>query len=216
LANRINVDGIIVESGGSIRDVLELAGREDAIGVVTTCGEVITPRDYDRPAPPHGMVTNCSPIEKGASLRQRLLARECELIDKCFLQQFPDTRRSLKITENTLLVRNFPLPDDYTPDHVDLLIVTWGYPDVPPAGVHIPSTSPHRDQIDRHLGGHLYSSIPSSLREHVEELTEYGWDWVCYHYANWSWRLNTNNLLAGDCLYKYVGNVFAALSGGHR
>jgi hypothetical protein len=59
---------------------------------------------------------------------------------------------------------------------------------------------------------------PASYRKYVEELAKQGWDWICYHYKDWSWQspVDPNNLLAGDCLYKYCENVFAALSGGHR
>lgn len=147
-------------------------------------------------------------------MRERLLGKELELIERRFLRQFPD-RRFMEVDDNILVFRGFPLPDDYTPDRVDLLIVTLGYPDVPPAGVHIPSNTPNRGQIADRLGGHVYNSVPSSLREHVEEL-DGRWTWICYHYSDWVWRLNPNNLLSGDCLYKYIENVFAALSGGHR
>lgn len=214
---KINIDGetVVVEPASTIGDTLEEAGKEKVPSVVS-CGEVISPSDYNRPAPPHGMITNATPIEKGASLRERLLNREFELIATRFLRQFPGARRSLELDDNTLLFRGFPLPDDYTPDRVDLLIVTWGYPDVPPAGIHVPSKSPNREQIAKHLGGHVLDNIPSSYLAYVEELADHGWQWICYHYKNWSWRLNPTNLLSGDSLYKYTENVFAALSGGHR
>lgn len=125
-------------------------------------------------------------------------------------------RRSLELDDNTLLIRAFPLSDDYTPDYTDLLIVTRGYPDASPAGVHIPSKSPNLKQIANHLSGHVMDNILSRFREHIEELVDSRWSWVCYHHKDWGWRLNPNNLLAGDCLYKYIENLFAALSSGHR
>ena len=142
MAQRIIVnDGVVeVDPASTLRDILQWLGLAEVPSVVAN-GEVITPNDYDRPAPPHGMVTNATPIVKGGypSLRQRLLDIEISLIVNRFLRQFPGMPRSLELANNTLLFRAFPLPNDYTPDHVDLLIVTWGYPDVPPAGVHIPS-----------------------------------------------------------------------------
>jgi hypothetical protein len=219
LAKRYSVDGetIVVEEGSTIREVLEEAGCGNAAQVVAG-GEVIAPEDYNRPAPPSGMLTNCTPIEKGDSLRERLLDEEALLITSRFLKRFPKIKSSLEVSENTFLFHNFPLPQDgYKPNQIDLLVVTWGYPDVPPAGVHVPAKDyPNRERIAERLGGHVFYHVPSSLQEHVEELAEQGWSWVCLHFTNWSWRLNPKNLLSGDSLYKYTENIFAALSGGHR
>lgn len=86
----ISIDGenYAINSQSTIRAALEEAGLESPPSVVSG-GEVITPSDYDRPAPPHGMITNVTPIEKGASLRERLLDRECELIATRFCASFP-------------------------------------------------------------------------------------------------------------------------------
>lgn len=223
----ITIDGenYPIDSGSTIRTALQEAGVENPPSVVSG-GEVITPSDYDRPAPPHGMITNPTPIEKGATLRDRLLDQEFKLIAH-FLGEFPGRPRSMEIDEATLVIRAFPLPDDYTPDHIDLLIVTLGYPTLPPAGIYIPAISPNRKQIAEHLGGHLMSGTPSHLLNHTpssyhEQLKEVagdGWDWCCFHYKDWEWRkppVNPNRLLSTDGLYKFVENVFAALSGGHR
>jgi hypothetical protein len=161
-------------------------------------GEVITPGDYDRPVPPR-MILNATPIEKGGSLCDRLLDQEFKLIAR-FLWEFPGRRRSVELDDNTLHIRAFPLPDDYNPDYIDLWFTISGYPKVPPASINIPSNSPQHQQLAEHLGGHVYLS-----------------GWICYRYRDNSWKLNPNNLLAGDCLYKYCcENLFAALSGGQR
>jgi hypothetical protein len=213
------IDGKIIldDTGGTIRDVLGRAGKGNPPSVVSG-GEIIPATDFNRPAPAHDMLTNLTPLEKGAALRDRLLDQEFELIASRFLCEFPGRERSLELDDNTLLIRAFPLPDDYNPDHIDLLLVISGYPEVPPAGIHIPSQSPLRQQIDKHLGGHVHGrgSLPESDLGYVEGLTNYGRDWLCYSYHNRSWKLNPNTLLAGDCLYKFIENVFAALSGGHR
>lgn len=208
----------------TIREVLEEAGLETPPSIVSG-GEVITPGDYDRPAPPR-MILNATPIEKGGSLRDRLLDQEFKLIAR-FLWEFPGRCRFMEIDDEKLVIRAFPLPDDYTPDHIDLLIVTLGYPNVPPAGVHIPANSPNRGQIREHLNGHVMSGIPSHLldhapesyREQLKEVVGDGWDWCCYRYTDWKWRkppINPNTLLSTDGLYKFIENVFAALSGGQR
>lgn len=171
------------------------------------------------------MLVNQRDIEKGASLRDRLLDRGFDLITHCFLSEFPGKSRTLEMDETTLIIRAFPLPDSYTPDHVDLLFEITGYPVLPPAGVYIPATAPNRDQIAKHLNGHVMTRTPSYVldripinsRKSVEQLAQQGWgSWLCLHYVQWSWRLNYHNLLRGDCLYKFIENVFAALSGGHK
>lgn len=214
---KIIIDGgnIECETDTTIRAALEQAGIDEPVSVVSG-GEIITASDFDRPAPAYDMLLNQTPIEKGATLRERLLDRELGLIATRFLRQFPGIPRSLELDDNTLLIRSFPLPDDYSPDDIDLLFVIKGYPDVPPAGVHIPCKTPNRQQIAEHLGGHVMDNILSSYRKNIEGLVDSTWGWVCYSYHARSWRLNPNNLLAGDCLYKFIENLFVALSGGHR
>jgi hypothetical protein len=206
-----------IGSDSTIRTVLEEAGRPNVPSVVSN-GEVITPIDYDRPAPPHGMTTNARPLEKGASLREHLLDQEFDLIAS-FLSEFSGRTRTLELNDSYLLIRSFPLPDDYNPDHIDLLLVISRYPDAPP-GAYIPAKSPNCNQITEHLGGHVMTDyIPSGYRKEFEEakkLVGSAWNWVCYHYVDYSWELKPNNLLSGDYLYKYCENLFAALSGGHR
>jgi hypothetical protein len=220
----IKVDGgnIVYDTGNSIRDVLEGAGIDNPAGVISG-GEFITASDFNRPLPAHDMLTIQTPIKKGASLKDRLLDYECALIVNRFLVQFDDKPRSLELDEEALIIRAFPLPDDYSIDQIDLLFVICGYPDVPPAGVHIPSKTPNREQIREHLGGHVIANstyvldhTPERYRQYVDELAKQGWEWICFHFKDWSWKLKPYNLLSGDCLFKYVESVYVALSGGYK
>jgi hypothetical protein len=220
----IKLDGgrVLTDTGRSIRSALEQAGIENPISVVAG-GEIISSRDFDQPLPDHDMLVNLTAISKGATLRDRLLDYECTLIATRFLVLFDSKPRSLEMDDDRLIIRSFPLTDDYATDYVDLLFVILGYPDVPPAGVHIPSNTPNREQIRERLGGHVMANshyvldhTPERYRQYVEGLARDGWDWVCYHFHDWSWKLKPHNLLAGDCLYKYVENVYVALSGGHK
>jgi hypothetical protein len=220
----IKVDGgnIVYDTGNSIRDVLEGAGIDNPAGVISG-GEIITASDFNRPLPAHDMLTIQTPIKKGASLKDRLLDYECALIVNRFLVQFDDKPRSLELDEEALIIRAFPLPDDYSIDQIDLLFVICGYPDVPPAGVHIPSKTPNREQIREHLGGHVIANstyvldhTPERYRQYVDELAKQGWEWICFHFKDWSWKLKPYNLLSGDCLFKYVESVYVALSGGYK
>jgi hypothetical protein len=218
---RIKIDGgndTDIDFGTSISEALREAGITNMPPCVIAGGEIITARDFNRPLPAYDMLTNQTALEKGATLRDRLLDQELVLIATRFLGEFPGRERSLELDDNTLLIKAFPLPDDYSPDYIDLLFVISAYPELPPAGVHIPSQSPLRQQIAKHLDGHVHgkSLIPSSDLDYIKGLTNYGVTWICYGYHNRSWKLNPNNLLAGDCLYKYVEATFAALSGGYR
>jgi hypothetical protein len=221
----MTIDGgnIFDNMESSIRKILEGMGKQDATQVVGD-GQLITQADLDRPMPQHNMITNLIPVEKGATLRDQLLDQEFGLI-ALFLAQFPERPRFLEMDENTLIIRAFPLPDEYLPeDHIDLLFVIRGYYEVPPIGVHIPSTSPNRQKIAERLGGHVQnnSSIvlnhtPARYRKYVEELAGHGWDWVCLHYRDYTWDFRPYHLLSGDCLYKFsTENVFAVLSVGFK
>ena len=218
---RIRIDGsgeTHIDTGTSIHDALREAGITNMPDSLVTGGEIIRAADFNRPVPACDMLLNVTRIVKGATLRDRLLDQELELIATRFLGEFPGRDRSLELDDNTLLIGAFPLPDDYSPDYAEFLFIISGYPEVPPAGIHIPSDSPLRQQIAKHLGGHVYGRglIPESDLKYIEKFTKYGSEWTCFHYESYSWKLNPNNLLAGDCLYKFIENVFAALSGGHR
>src|SRR5918998_1271736 len=85
------------------------------------------------------MLLNVTRIVKGATLRDRLLDQELELIATRFLGEFPGRERSLELDDNSLLISAFPLSNAYNPDYAEFLFIISGYPEVPPAGIHIPS-----------------------------------------------------------------------------
>jgi hypothetical protein len=221
---RIRIDGNVtdIDFGTSISDALKGAGLDDRANVIAG-GEIIRPSDFNRPPPAYDMLTEQTALEKGATLRDRLLDQELVLIVTRFLYKFDDRERSVEMDDNSLIIRSFPLPKDYSPNYIDLLLVIRGYPEIPPAGVHIPGNCPNRQQIRDRLEGHVQANstivinhTPESYRKYVEDLAKQGWDWVCFHFKDWSWQISPNNLLAGDCLYKYVEATFAALSSGYR
>lgn len=213
---RTIVDGqIIEEEAPSIQSVLDAAGIQHASHVLSG-GEVISSSDFNRPAPSRRIITNQTNIIKGAALRDRLLDQEFELISTQFLGHFDGIPRSLELDDDSMVIRSFPLPDDYSPDHIDLLFVITRYYEVPPAGVHIPSDCSQINQISKHLGGHVHASIPSSDVSVVNKYSNYGRHYICFQYKDLSWQLNPHRLLAGDCLYKFIENLFVALSGGFK
>jgi hypothetical protein len=223
---RIKIDGgndTDIDFGTSISDALREAGLGGRAHVIAG-GEIIRASDFNRPLPAYDMLTIQTALEKGASLRDRLLDQELVLIVTRFLYKFDDRERSVEMDDNSLIIRSFPLPKDYSPNYIDLLFVIRGYPEIPPAGVHIPGNCPNRQQIRDRLEGHVQANstivlnhTPERYRKYVEELARQGWEeWICFHFKNFSWELSPNNLLGGDCLYKYVEATFAALSSGYR
>ena len=206
---------IIVDSDNPTLDEgLRRAGKSIAKGAVVPGKGIISQKDFGKTPLPDRVYTNPTDIEKG-TLRDRLINEEMDLIAKRFLATFPGKRRQIIRDDNDtyLLIANFPLPDNYDPDYVDLLIVTVGYPDVPPAGVHVPVELENLREMGRRLGGHIMpdENLPKSYKQHVHELERHGWRWICYHYNDWQWQLNPNNLLSGDCLFKYVESLYAVL-----
>jgi hypothetical protein len=219
MTRRVRIDGkfIYVEEGETIRDALRKGGMNQMPPSMVTGGEIIKPADYNRPVPSYDMLTNQQDIVKGGSVRDRLLDQEVELIATRFLAEFPGRERTLELDDDTLLIGSFPLPDDYSPNYIDLLFVIHLYPEAPPVGIHLPSQSPLRGQIEKHLNGHVHGSgvCPDSDLKYIQKFSKFGRDWVCYRYRDDSWKINYSNLLEGDCLYKFVENTYAALSGGH-
>jgi hypothetical protein len=96
---RIKIDGgnvTDIDFDTSISDALREAGLGDRAHVIAG-GEIIRPSDFNRPLPAHDMLTIQTPLEKGASLRDRLLDQELVLIVTRFLYKFDDRERSGRI-----------------------------------------------------------------------------------------------------------------------
>ena len=175
-----------------------------------------------------GIVVNQTPIEKG-SVKKKFLMEDLKLIKKYFMGTFPDlkTREVFLDDElNWVKFKNFPLPDYfvdvddqkvyYQPDKEDIVLVISEYPQDGPYGIHVKRDSPNKDKIRKSLAGHIFENVvgPDDYVERVQELSNMGWDWVCFHYARGQhWQFNRQDMRQGDCLAKYVENLFAALSG---
>jgi hypothetical protein len=182
MTRRVRIDGkfIYVEEGETIRDALRKGGMNQMPPSMVTGGEIIKPADYNRPVPSYDMLTNQQDIVKGGSVRDRLLDQEVELIATRFLADFPGRERTIELDDDTLLIGSFPLSDDYSPNYTDLLFVIHFYPDAPPAGIHIPSQSPLRGQIEKHLNGHVHGSFvcPEGDLKYIEKFSKFGRDLV--------------------------------------
>lgn len=164
-------------------------------------------------------------------IKESFLKKDLILIKKYFLNEFSGVKsRGIRVGGDKgidwVLFKKFPLPDTFTdkkgkvykykPDYEDILFVLSEYPKIPPFGVHIRSKSPNKNLIKKALG-HTFNSIPYSGERYEkisDDLSEKGWSWICFHYANDTWNFNTNNIRKGDNLFTYIESLFAFLSGG--
>lgn len=118
-------------------------------------------------------------------------------------------RRIARIGENGehMIVRNFPLPDGFRPDYIDLLVLLDDFPARPPIGIYVL----HRQNaaLIEQLSGRFnafrdkaYHDAPS-----IRNFT-----WICYSYADNAWRYREDNPARGDNTAKFLAGFFAELS----
>ncbi|MGH8631714.1 MAG: hypothetical protein ACREU7_13250 [Burkholderiales bacterium] len=107
-------------------------------------------------------------------------------------------------TDELLLLRNFPLPDGFRPDHIDLLLVIADYPGRPPIGAYV--LNRNNATLLRRLEGifHMYRD-----RAFYQAPAIPGYTWICYHYAGDVWHFNAAHPAAGDNLRKFLMSFFS-------
>jgi len=105
-----------------------------------------------------------------------------------------------------IYVRNFPLPDGYSPDYIDLMLLLDDFPARPPIGIYVL----HRNnaalisQISMRINAFrdaAYHSAPT-IRNYT---------WICYSYEDNNWRFMANNPAQGDNTVKFLAGFFAEL-----
>jgi hypothetical protein len=115
---------------------------------------------------------------------------------------------SLNRTGEFVIVRNFPLPDAFRPDHVDVLLVVADYPGQPPTGLHIlnganANVVSHLKRIFNVFANDAFHGAPAIQ----------GYSWICYHYAS-GWRYNARRPAEGDNLRKFLLSFYTACERG--
>lgn len=174
---------------------------------------------------------NQQDIVRGANI-ERYLQEESKLMKRFFFDSFEDHSCTMQVEEDngawSVYFENFPLPDDlntgatkiaYEPDKENILILLDGYPFHPPHGIFIRRDSKNRPKIESALQGHMYSKVIGAEQvssTDVDLLNSKGWDWFCFHYEDNRWNFNTETLEHGDCLAKYIENLYAAFEGAYR
>lgn len=133
---------------------------------------------------------------------------------KRFLDEFEPCRNGmirqaiLGHTGEFVIVKNFPLPDQYRPDYVDILLIVDKYPASAPVGIYLM----HRNNAA------TISQIAAKFRTfddtayHGAQAIE-GYTWICFHYGEGSnWRFRADSPMHGDNLRKFLATFYAELS----
>ena len=106
----------------------------------------------------------------------------------------------------TVWVQNFPLPNHYRPDYIDLALIVKAYPLDPPKGIYLLSSATSRDLITSFkkrfnvFRDRAFHNAPS-----VD-----GYEWICFGYLS-GWRYNARAPHKGDNLGKLMRNLWHEL-----
>jgi len=133
--------------------------------------------------------------------------------ERASLQQWLDTfdcsRRphvSVEPSGQTLSIRDFPLPDSYAPDRVDLAIVVNTFPADPPKGLYVLRRPDNARVVDRLrlkfnvFEGRGFHGAPSIAN----------FEWICIGFLN-GWRYDTRRPHKGDNITKMLGEFWREL-----
>ena len=147
----------------------------------------------------------------GLSARKRaLLSWELHNI-QAFLNDFEVTKgikRSVRLSPSSevLLVCNFPLPDNYTPDYINILLDVSAYNAVPPIGLYILN---HKNE---HTIEQLKNRVNAFRDTALHSATSVpGYTWLCWSYKDNKWRYREDAPSKGDNICKYINSFYAIL-----
>lgn len=136
-----------------------------------------------------------------------LLERDMEGV-AAFLNEFaPPSNGELRTVEanptgDLVWIRNFPLPDRYDPDHVDVVVLMHRYPDAPPIGLYLLENN--NAETIKQLR-QKFNVFQTGLHSAP---TVAGYRWICFVYAGNAWRYNRRHVGSGDNLRKFLINFF--------
>lgn len=130
---------------------------------------------------------------------------------QAFLDEFeglPSRMRCARLAAagEAIIIRNFPLPDRYQPDYIDLLIALPDYPARPPIGFYV------LNQANGALIIQLkdrFNAFRDRAFHEAEALP--GYTWICYAYADNLWRYRPDSPSQGDNVRKFLASFLANL-----
>jgi hypothetical protein len=129
---------------------------------------------------------------------------------QAFLSEFdpPDSGGSRRVrlspSGEIILIANFPLPDGYSPDRINLLVGVSKYPQWPPIGLYIMNQG--NDALIAQLRKR-FSAFRDGAYHQADPVP--GYTWLCYSYASNKWRYNTPYPSRGDNVRKFLATFFA-------
>jgi len=207
----ITIDATLqhVDSTTTLSDLVP----EGTKSVVTGAGKIIPASNFGQYRAldvPEGFDTMAATINK-AGRYDGLLEREVNLIDHWLggFEPCPTGDRYSFIGDNGdfVAVANFPLPDAYRPDYINLALYVDQYPTVAPIGIYLarkPECAWHISQIRSKL------NVFSDDAYHGAEKPLAGFEWVCL--VPDGWRINDVDIRKGQNLQKYLAYFYGLLA----
>ncbi|MCC6505039.1 MAG: hypothetical protein IT475_06280 [Aquimonas sp.] len=140
---------------------------------------------------------------------QALLRWECNNIQN-WLDAFDCAKppqATLQASGETLVIKRFPMPDGFRPDHLNLALVVKGFPMDPPKGIYLLKTSENKSviaslqtrfNIFNGRGFHGAASID-------------GFEWLCIGYLD-GWQYNRSYPNRGDNIQKMLAEFWRLIS----
>lgn len=102
-----------------------------------------------------------------------------------------------------IIVRDLPLPDRYAPDAVDVMLITDQYPSQPPIGLYALNRAA---TVIGQLKA-VFNAFPNGAYHGAPALP--GYTWICFHYAEQTWKYDVSNPAKGDNIAKFLGAFYA-------
>lgn len=115
-------------------------------------------------------------------------------------------RRRVRLSRSgeIILIANFPLPDVYEPDQIDLLVGVSRYPAWPPIGLYVMNQG--NAALIAQLRD-LFTAYQDSAGHSADPVP--GYTWLCYSYAGNQWRYCTPYPARGDNVRKFLATFYA-------
>lgn len=138
-----------------------------------------------------------------------MLRREVAAIQRWFDGFYPGASQRPRVatlgrTGEYIVVQALPLPDGYSPDEVDALLLVDNFPSLPPIGLYLLNAG--NESIVRQLR-RQFNAFQDQAFHAAPSVPSY--TWICYHYANNRWRYNTSDPAKGDNLAKFLASFFS-------
>ena len=125
---------------------------------------------------------------------------------------YPETsgrprRATLGRTGEYVVIEALPLPDEYRPDAIDVLLLVDNFPSLPPIGLYAINRGNDTliSQMRRRMNAYENQAFHNSV-------SVPGYTWICYAYSDNRWRYNAQTPRRGDNLRKFLASFYSELA----